>query len=230
MTSTKNNSPCVNHSLSISPPKPTQNLSYSAYRRRKLFYSSLHSLCDQQIRPRQRKKTKNHPVESSYRSNAATMSHQQERSGEAPAASQTTTDTIRPEATENSPRVILRLRGGHTSNGRSVQWADDVVDNEGLGRKTSKVCCIYHRPKGVDESSDESSSDSSSDSDSDAEPDRKKKVGGDKDDCGHSHEHGHRHHHGRSRRTKGKKRAPSPNAYEKIPKPKPKEADKEVPK
>lgn len=34
--------------------------------------------------------------------------------------------------------MILRLRGGHTANGRSVQWADDVVDNEGLGRKSSK--------------------------------------------------------------------------------------------
>ncbi|EHK24448.1 uncharacterized protein TRIVIDRAFT_19035 [Trichoderma virens Gv29-8] len=159
------------------------------------------------------------------------MSQQQERSAQPPTASQTTTDTIQSETEEGSPRVILRLRGGHTSNGRSVQWAEDVVDNEGLGRKSSKVCCIYHRPKGVDESSDESSSDSSSsDSDSDAEPRRKKKASGDKDDCGHSHEHGHRHHHGRGKRTNGKKRAPSPNAYEKIPKPKPKDTGKEVPK
>lgn len=185
------------------------------------------------------------------------MSQQQERSAQAPPASQTTTDTIRPEAAESSPRVILRLRGGHTSNGRSVQWAEDVVDNEGLGRKSSKgmffflaitrrndeeswkmkltwlwiVCCIYHRPKGVDESSDESSSDSSSDSDSDSEAEsrRKKKAGGDKDDCGHGHDHGHRHHHGRGKRN-SKKRAPSPNAYEKIPKPKPKDTGKEVPK
>ncbi|QYT01458.1 Type 1 phosphatases regulator [Trichoderma simmonsii] len=159
------------------------------------------------------------------------MSQQQERSAQAPPASQTTTDTIRPEAAESSPRVILRLRGGHTSTGRSVQWAEDVVDNEGLGRKSSKVCCIYHRPKGVDESSDESSSDSSSDSDSDSEAESrpKKKAGGDKDDCGHAHDHGHRHHHGRGKRN-SKKRAPSPNAYEKIPKPKPKDTGKEVPK
>lgn len=70
------------------------------------------------------------------------MSQQQERSAQAPPASQTTTDTIRPEAAESSPRVILRLRGGHTSNGRSVQWAEDVVDNEGLGRKSSKGMCM----------------------------------------------------------------------------------------
>ncbi|RFU80968.1 phosphatase inhibitor [Trichoderma arundinaceum] len=159
------------------------------------------------------------------------MSQQQERDAPAPTASQTTTHTTRPETAESAPRV-LRLRGGNTSNGRSVQWAEDVVDNEGLGRKSSKVCCIYHRPKGVDESSDESSSDSSSsDSDSDSEHDSKRKVGGGKDDCGHSHGPGHRHSHGRGRRANGKKkRAPSPNAYEKVPKPKPREVDQEVSK
>lgn len=96
------------------------------------------------------------------------------------------------------------------------------------------VCCIYHRPKGVDESSDESSSDSSSsDSDSDSEPERKRKVGGGKDDCGHNHDHGHNHSHShrRGRRTNGKKkRAPSPNAYEKIPKQKPRDTNQEVSK
>jgi protein phosphatase 1 regulatory subunit 11 len=78
------------------------------------------------------------------------------------------------------------------------------------------VCCIYHAPKGIDESSDESSSDSSSDSDSDsgddgaARPSRKEGVG-------HSHGgHGHGHDHGKPK--KGKGRATSPNAYERMPK------------
>ncbi len=88
------------------------------------------------------------------------------------------------------------------------------------------VCCIYHKPKAVDESSDESSSDdssSSSDSDSDSGADDKKRSGDAKKTpaCGHSHGHG------RSRRRKGQgdkqKRPPSPNAYEKVPKHKPKE-------
>lgn len=96
------------------------------------------------------------------------------------------------------------------------------------------VCCIYHRPKKVDESSDESSSDSSSsDSDSDSEPERKRKVGGGKDDCNHNHghDHDHSHSHKHSRRTNGKKkRTPSPNAYEKIPKQKPKDTKQEVSK
>jgi protein phosphatase 1 regulatory subunit 11 len=76
------------------------------------------------------------------------------------------------------------------------------------------VCCIYHAPKGIDESSDESSSDSSSDSDSGddgaARPSRKEGVG-------HSHGgHGHGHDHGKPK--KGKGRARSPNAYERMPK------------
>ena len=36
-----------------------------------------------------------------------------------------------------------------------VRWADDVVDNEDLCRKKSKKCCVFHRPRGLDESSDE---------------------------------------------------------------------------
>ncbi|EEH46225.1 uncharacterized protein PADG_02375 [Paracoccidioides brasiliensis Pb18] len=55
---------------------------------------------------------------------------------------------------------------------RRIRWAEDVVDNEGLGRKSSKVCCIFHKTRPVGESSSESSSDSSSDdSDSDSDLD-----------------------------------------------------------
>lgn len=59
---------------------------------------------------------------------------------------------------------VLVLRGGPRSRPR-VQWTEDVVDNEGMGKKKSKICCIYHKPKRFDESSDESSSSSDSDSD-----------------------------------------------------------------
>lgn len=92
---------------------------------------------------------------------------------------------------------VLRLRATQDVAGSStrarIHWADDVVDNEGMGRKKSKgrlalgsttprttfqilclsactdcsnqkVCCIYHHPRPVGESSSESSSDSSSDS------------------------------------------------------------------
>ncbi|KAJ3497783.1 hypothetical protein NLG97_g1637 [Lecanicillium saksenae] len=155
-----------------------------------------------------------------------------QRSAPTPSASQTTTIASTSQNSADSAPRILRLRGRHNANGRSVQWAEDVVDNEGLGRKSSKVCCIYHKPKAVDESSDESSSDSSSDSESDYE-DRMRRSkarngkGRDKDGghegCDHSHDHDHDHDH--DKRREKQKRAPSPNAYEKVPKPKRKEPE-----
>jgi protein phosphatase 1 regulatory subunit 11 len=42
-----------------------------------------------------------------------------------------------------------------------VQWALGTVDNEHLGRKRSKCCCIYHKPRAFDESDDESGGESS---------------------------------------------------------------------
>ncbi|KYK55740.1 Protein phosphatase inhibitor [Drechmeria coniospora] len=140
----------------------------------------------------------------------------------------TTTTTQTAENTEtrlDAPR-ILRLRGEHTATGRSVQWAEDVIDNETLGRKSSKVCCIYHRPKAVDESSDESSSDSSSDGSSDSDSGADRKQGGDGKKtpaCGHAH-HGRGKARGRRKKPDEKqKRPPSPNAYEKLPKQKPRD-------
>jgi len=54
------------------------------------------------------------------------------------------------------------------------------VDNEGAGRKKSKICCIYHKPKAFDESSSEESDSS------------------DEDGCG-DEDSGCRHGHGSSR-------------------------------
>lgn len=78
-----------------------------------------------------------------------------------PATQHTTTSPAAP--------AILRLRGAHIPSANHVAWAEGVVDNEGLGRKSSKVCCIYHAPKAVGESSDESDSSSSSSDDSDSD-------------------------------------------------------------
>ncbi|KAK7191078.1 hypothetical protein DPSP01_007751 [Paraphaeosphaeria sporulosa] len=123
----------------------------------------------------------------------------------------------------------LRLRAEPVEQ-RHIQWAEDVVDNEGMGKKSSKVCCIYHKPREVGESSDESSSDSSSDSDSDSEPDNgeARPAGGRKGGNGrrgrksHNHDHDHDHdepHGGPSGQPqKRPRRRPSPNAYEKMPK------------
>ncbi|EIM91611.1 uncharacterized protein STEHIDRAFT_118634 [Stereum hirsutum FP-91666 SS1] len=80
----------------------------------------------------------------------------------------------------------LRLRGAAGTRPR-VAWVEDTVDNEGMGKKKTKICCIYHKPKKFDESSDEDSSDSESDSDSDsgrARPSQSHR--------GHHHHHPHR--------------------------------------
>lgn len=116
---------------------------------------------------------------------------------------------------------MLRIRGAHetsTSSRRNsrIQWAEGTVDNEGLGRKKSKVCCIYHKERAVGESSDESSSDSDSDSGKDGNVDGRARMGKGKEGekCGHE---GHAHGKGKGKGKKGKRR-PSPNAYERMPK------------
>ncbi|CEJ59063.1 hypothetical protein PMG11_07699 [Penicillium brasilianum] len=135
----------------------------------------------------------------------------------------------------------LRLRAEDTSDttaepspARRIRWSEDVVDNEGMGKKSSKVCCIYHKARPVGESSSESeSSSSSSESDSESEADNRSHMA-----------HHARHSHARGRRPSGdnqadqspdgdsatccsdhhqkvkrRRRKPSPNAYEKMPKP-----------
>ncbi|KAF6755278.1 type 1 phosphatases regulator YPI1 [Ephemerocybe angulata] len=110
----------------------------------------------------------------------------------------------------------LRLRGApNRSNRPRVAWDEGVIDNEGAGRKKSKICCIFHKARKFDESS-------SSDSDSDS----------DVDSC---HRHNHNHNHGgsnpsgngdeasgssqQSRPTKVHELSEDdePNAYERMP-------------
>ncbi|GES97039.1 hypothetical protein RCL_jg5106.t1 [Rhizophagus clarus] len=97
------------------------------------------------------------------------------------------------------PVGTLKLRGdgsGQSSN-RKVKWDDTVVDNEGLGRKKLKICCIYHKPRAFGESSDEDSSSS------------------DSDDSDHDHDHDHKngHHHSHNHKRPDKCYRNSPNAF-----------------
>ncbi|KAL8831268.1 MAG: hypothetical protein Q9191_000957 [Dirinaria sp. TL-2023a] len=134
-------------------------------------------------------------------------------------ASGTPTQTQTEARAPSQPRIAvpagtLRLRATAANEDRRIQWAEDVIDNEGLGRKRSKV----------GESSSESSSDSSS-SESDSElddrggDDDRAKMGGKgrekRKDNGHDHdgEDGCRSHGSKS---KGRRQ----NAYEVQPKPK----------
>lgn len=40
---------------------------------------------------------------------------------------------------------------------KHIRWGGEVVDNEHLGKKSSKVCCQYHKPRAFDESDSEES-------------------------------------------------------------------------
>eukprot|EP00899_Mesostigma_viride_P023027 jgi/Mesvir1/3909/Mv19852-RA.1 len=51
--------------------------------------------------------------------------------------------------------VVLTLRPRRRVK-KSVSWTQDTVDNEGLGKKSSKKCCIYHKPRAFGESSSDS--------------------------------------------------------------------------
>ncbi|KAJ3569926.1 hypothetical protein NP233_g4736 [Leucocoprinus birnbaumii] len=113
------------------------------------------------------------------------------------------------QGNDSSAGAVLRLRGA-TNPGPRVAWDEDVVDNEHMGKKKSKICCIYHKPRRFDESSsDESSSDESDSS-----------CGGE----GHNHDHRrrmHRHNHRqkpRDRDVDGEcDSEPETNAYERQP-------------
>ncbi|CAG5119631.1 unnamed protein product [Candidula unifasciata] len=60
---------------------------------------------------------------------------------------------------EQSPPV-LHLRLQPPKNESKVKWSTDTVDNECMGKKKSKCCCIYRKPKVFGEADTSSSSDS----------------------------------------------------------------------
>lgn len=120
----------------------------------------------------------------------------------------TNTQTTTPERGGLPLTGTLRLRGEADEQSseppeqeRHIKWAEDVVDNEGQGRKSSKgklsfrsptrsarlpspliVCCIYHKPRPAGESSSESES-----SDSDLDDDSDDDAGGGRSDKAHSY-------------------------------------------
>ncbi|GAD97970.1 hypothetical protein PVAR5_6658 [Paecilomyces variotii No. 5] len=171
------------------------------------------------------------------------MSRTRRQAEALPSGAQVQTESSR-DASPLPLSGTLRLRGEPlaettatttaTASTRRIRWSEDVVDNEGMGKKSSKVCCIYHKSHPVGESSSESESSSSSDSDSASDSDARQRgirgrrrqdrpCGGDHE-CGsgeHEHGHGHDHDHshgpGPHKHKKSKRRKPSPNAYERVP-------------
>ncbi|KAF9449437.1 hypothetical protein P691DRAFT_667502 [Macrolepiota fuliginosa MF-IS2] len=130
---------------------------------------------------------------------------------------------------DKRPHGVLKLRGARNTGPR-VAWDDDVVDNEHMGKKKSKICCIYHKPRPFDESSsDESSSDSDSDSSCGGNDAHSSDQG---DHHSHHRHHRHRHHHHRPKPQDDRgigscEGEPGPNAYERQPSKKEKEKRQE---
>ncbi|GAA97217.1 uncharacterized protein L969DRAFT_155975 [Mixia osmundae IAM 14324] len=80
------------------------------------------------------------------------------------AGSQTVTehesDHQQADTPQAGPGGVLKLRGLSTKKSPRVKWDEEVVDNEGLGRKKSKICCIYSKPRKWDDPFDVSSDES----------------------------------------------------------------------
>ncbi|EJD07028.1 uncharacterized protein FOMMEDRAFT_76123 [Fomitiporia mediterranea MF3/22] len=94
---------------------------------------------------------------------------------------------------------VLHLRGSRRTHPH-VRWDDDVIDNEGMGKKKTKICCIFRKDKpfGESSSSDSNSSDSDADSDSDSDSGRAQpggRMGQRRNFLHRSHPHPHDHDH-----------------------------------
>lgn len=89
-------------------------------------------------------------------------------------SSQTQTQTIVPvpvlHLRSENARTDLKTKLKKKSKAR-VRWTEDVVDNENMNKKKTKICCIFHPQREFGEES-ECLSDSSSDS-SDSSGDEK---------------------------------------------------------
>lgn len=68
--------------------------------------------------------------------------------------SATVTETVTETQTENENAEVLQLT---LRAPPSVRWDENTIDNEGLGRKSSKRCCIFHKQRAFGESSSDSS-------------------------------------------------------------------------
>jgi len=62
-------------------------------------------------------------------------------------------------STEHVLTVRSQPRIEPTQDRGGVTWSEDVVDNEHMGKKKSKKCCIYHKPRTFGEWSDSEDSD-----------------------------------------------------------------------
>eukprot|EP00794_Sanderia_malayensis_P011179 gene11179-12353_t len=68
----------------------------------------------------------------------------------------TSAETITQEASTEQQSLVLHLK--KPKSDKKVNWKEGTVDNENSGKRSSKCCCIYEKPKIFGESSSESDS------------------------------------------------------------------------
>ncbi|XP_059619357.1 E3 ubiquitin-protein ligase PPP1R11-like [Phlebotomus argentipes] len=68
----------------------------------------------------------------------------------------TATEVIARPANGTEEAPVLRLRLHKPKSDKKVSWGSETVDNEDMGKKKSKCCCVYHKPMTFGESSSES--------------------------------------------------------------------------
>ncbi|XP_065357008.1 E3 ubiquitin-protein ligase PPP1R11 [Calliphora vicina] len=56
---------------------------------------------------------------------------------------------------DTASQPVLRLRLQKPKSDKKVVWHEGTVDNEHMGKKKSKCCCIYKKPVAFGESSSE---------------------------------------------------------------------------
>lgn len=83
----------------------------------------------------------------------------------------TLTETVAATQTETEQAEVLQLT---LRAPPSVRWDESTVDNEGMGRKSSKRCCIFHKQRAFGESSTDSSDAESGGEEKDDNSDDKK--------------------------------------------------------
>ncbi|KAM4640680.1 E3 ubiquitin-protein ligase PPP1R11 [Discoglossus pictus] len=70
-----------------------------------------------------------------------------------------TSSTVTTENETQPEHRSLTLKLRKRKPDKKVEWTCDTVDNENLGRRSSKCCCIYEKPRAFGESSTESEDD-----------------------------------------------------------------------
>lgn len=133
-----------------------------------------------------------------------------------PERQQQTGPQLQTQTEVSSPAPVLHLRPRNEKEKQKkksrsqVRWTDDVVDNEHMNKKKSKICCIFHPQREFGECSSDSDSGSSDSSSDESDDDRRRP-------CNHNHDHEDGSCGDENRDKTRRPREASPNAYERQP-------------